>query len=210
MESVDGKTPEDTLISFCQHLVALREMPELRGAEIVVIPESNLGNEGAHLELHLRNIISPMNSAGSGRPTDVHLDDQGLVNLAANLRRDVTFLRGVDRPGRVGVLTTSKTKKAMAEGMAVRLSDGLVAFHHNMICVSSGQHFGPLQAKAEMIRQLKAYERTLDYDIHGEVRGVRYSGKASGTDDLAISLQVVAQYARYYVEAPRSRGSVAL
>lgn len=211
IENVDAKTPQDAIYAFCTHLAALLEMPQLRDtSKVVVIPESNLGNEGANLELNMSNIISPTGSAGAMMSEYIDTDNRGIVRLARNLHRRLAFLKGVDRPGRVGVWTTPKTKKEMGDALATRLGSGRVAFSHNLVCVASGPQFSANLAKEELVRQLKAYTRKPILDQNGEVRGYRYSGKGAGPDDLVMALQVMNLYYRYWVDAPTRRGEAPL
>lgn len=195
-------TPEDTLMAFCKHLAALRRRPELRTARFVVIPESNLGFHGNNLRMNFVNMVQPSAALGRALVSEEDLSDPEFSHFLSNLRENVTFMTGVYQ-NNVGILTTHKSKRKMAEALASRLHDGMLAFHHALVCQTSGDNFSPEDAKEELVRQIKHYEDEPVLNSEGEVIDGRLSGKKSGPDDLCIALQVVNLYAQMWMKNPR-------
>lgn len=206
IENVDSKTPEQAMLALCTHLAELQNLEQLRGAHFVLIPESNLANAGANLQLNLRNSINPSVSAGISS-TDIISEEEKMLKLISNLRSRISFMSGVASPGKVGVWITNSLKSEMATSLSVRLKNGLLVFHRNLICAASGQNFKSVDAKKEMLRQLRSYERQIVLNSDGELRNEFYSGKRTGPDDLIIALQILNLYSKLYLKSPERYAS---
>lgn len=208
IENVDAQDDEQAMVALCTHLGELFQLPELRRSVAVVIPENNLANAGERLNMSMRSAI--LQTPG-GLPSEYFGAHRDLVQqVAGDLRKRVTFLRGLDSRGRIGVWTNHQRKVEMARALAVRIRDGLLYFHRDLVCVASGPDYTPLKAKKELLRQLTQYERIIDLDQNGDLRSERYSGKRSGWDDLAIAIQAMNLYSHTWLDAPRLHSSIPL
>lgn len=205
VENVDARDDEQAMVALCTHLGELFRLRALRRSVAVLIPENNLANAGDRLKISLRAALRPAPGALPSEHLGAHRDV--VQQVAGDLKRRVTFLRGVDHRGRVGVWTNNRTKVEMARALAVRIRDGLLCFHEDLVCVASGPNFGPLQAKQELMRQLRSYERIIELDAKGELRCEKYSGKRSGWDDLCIAIQAMNLFSRTWMDAPRLHSS---
>ncbi len=203
---MDSKSPEEALLALCTHLAELQNMRQFRNANFVLIPESNLANAGANLQLNLRNSVSPSVHAGISLD-DIVSEEEKMIRLVTNLRNRVTFISGIGQPGRIGVWTTKKVKSEIARSLSVRIKNGLLVFHKKLVCVASGHKFNSIDAKKEMIRQLLSYERQIVLNTEGELINEFYSGKRTGPDDLCIALQIVNLYSKVYINSPREFSS---
>lgn len=125
-----------------------------------------------------------------------------IQKLASNLSKRVSFISGIGQKGRIGIWTSHRVKTEIARALNIRVSNGLVYFHKDLVSVSNHKQTPDAQKK-ELMRQLGCYERRIVMDANGELKDEYFDGKRTPPDDLAIALQIVNLYSRVYMESPK-------
>ncbi len=164
-EATSGRDPKENVDVVLAHIAeAERRIPELASAIKVIIIESNLGNEAAHMQLYLesRRVLGP--------------------NCCMMFE---------DKDGGVGVRMSENMKSMLAMSMDFRLNECKIAFHERFFSCASKKLYKTAGAiRDALIFELLNFTRVLipSKDPFGKPKELLSGKMGYGKDDLAIAL----------------------
>jgi len=173
-EAAGYRRPEDCVRLLIEHIRALRMMPGLTGASVVLTVEANYGNEARWIRQELKRA--------------------GFADIIFMKER---MYHGVRE---VGVMTTEALKGDMAGGLDLRLRDGSFFIHEDFVTSADKSSASDLRQlvqnrtdmRERLVEQLENYCRiTIPSKHRYNAPSIKYSGKSGrGFDDLAIAIQL--------------------
>jgi len=177
LEAIGYTTPfEPTWV--VDHCKALRKIPELASAHIVVGVESNGGTERDHQKYHIE----------------------------ASTLKNVTFLMESGKGVRPGVFTDDTMKEAVSRRVKDAVEFGRILFHRSLTTACSGDYVTPSMMKEKYLGQLSQFKRVTIPSKKEYVRGkVIYTGKLHGGNDDMVMAFYLALHSRTLFEENKSK-----
>ena len=176
LECFNCPTPKLYEETFINHIVALRKLPMLAEATVVLILESNLGFE-AH---HIWTVIQK--------------------NIQKYRLGSVCCMRGTD--GSPGLLTTHQVKEAACNVVKQGLEDGSLSIAKNLVCTH--HRTSKREVLKNLREEFTTYSIVVDLPrgVFGKVKKT-FSGKqgGNGQDDSIIATQLCLFWRREFMVA---------